>query len=552
MKVNGYFGSVVIGVALITACSAANPAPKSTSPIPTLGPAVAANPTATQPKGGPITEATATDAKSFHLYMTTDITSRDYQFRVYASGLWQRDPRTNLPIPYMAESWSLSEDGRTYTFKLRKDMKWSDGVAITADDFIWTFDQAKKPENKYPYVSILNDIQSYTAADPYTIVATLKDSACTGILIVGQITPLPKHIWQNLPWADPEKNPEILKPSVVSGPWMLSEWKRDEYALFVPNDTYFGGAPKVDSYVVRIVPQSSIQFQMLKAGEIDFAPVSAADYTEAKRAENLVLYQYDPAQPIWYFLGFNFKRPVIQDVELRHALSQAMPRQAIADKIFSGLAKPMLTTYAPPSWAYNPNVPTYEYNIERAREVLDRAGYVVDSDGKRRDKSNNIILLKMYFRSGDKQREQIALVAQEEFRKLGVAVEVTGMESQALFDFLQKKPNEWDIWVGLTRDASDPHFGYQTWSESTIPDINTGSYINKSVEALYAQGNKPPCTTEARKAVYQQIQQVISTDSPYIFLVYTTGYAFANKRLVVNQPGVLGINYRTGDWYIKN
>jgi peptide/nickel transport system substrate-binding protein len=501
-------------------------------------------------KNNKITEALSSDAQSFQLYLTTDTSSRDYQFRVYASGLWQRDPNTNLPIPYMAESWTTSEDGKVYTFKLRKDMKWSDGVPITSSDFVWTFDQANKPENKYPYISILKGIDSYTATDDFTLVIKMNDSTCIGILTVGQITPLPKHTWENLSWTDPAKNPEIMKPSVVSGAWKLKEWKRDEYAEFVPNPAYFGGVPKVDSYIVRIIPQASIQFQMLKSGEVDFAKVSASDYADAKKTEILGLYSFDPAQPTWYFMGFNFKRPLLKDVDLRHALSYAIPRQAIADQIFNGLAKPAYTTFSPPNWAYNPDVPKYEYSIDTAKDILNKADFRLDQNGNRLDKAGNPIKLRIYYTSTDKLREQIALIAQEEFKKLGIASELIGMESKALFDFLSKKDADWEIWMGLARDTSDPYNMYQAWSESTIPAVNTGAYINKNVEDLFNKSNLPPCTIEARKKVFQQIQQIISTDSPYIFLVYNTGYAFANKRIVVNPPGVLGINYQVGDWYI--
>ena len=163
----------------------------------------------------------------------------------------------------------VSSDGRTYTFNLRKDMKWSDGVPITAQDFVWTFEQANNPDNKYPYISVLAGIQSYVAKDDYTLEITLKDSTCTGLLTTGQITPLPQHVWEKLSWSDPDSNPEILQPSVVSGPWKLQEWQKDEYAIFIPNQSYFGTEPAVDSYIVRIVPDPAIQFQMLKSGEVD-------------------------------------------------------------------------------------------------------------------------------------------------------------------------------------------------------------------------------------------------------------------------------------------
>ena len=501
-------------------------------------------------QGGTITEAVGTDAVSFHPYVTTDNTSKTYQFRVYASGLWQRDPQTNLPIPYMAESWTLSNDGTTFTFNLRQDMMWSDGTPITAQDFVWTFNQANNPDNNYPYISIFNDIESYTAEDDYTLEVTLKNPTCAGILTAGQITPLPMHIWQDLPWSDPENNPEILTPSVVSGPWRLQEWRRDEYAIFSPNQSYFDSVPVIDMLVTRIVPDPAVQLQLLTSGEIDFAPVSAAGYGEARQASNLSYYEWSPAQAVWYFIGFNFRRPLLQEDAIRHALSYAMPRESIAEVVFNGLAAPTHSTYSPSNWVYNPDVPMYDFDIDEANNVLNEAGYVLNADGRRLDADGNPIQLTIYYPTGDGQRELIALIAQEQFGELGIEVEVVTLESQALFEYLQNSADEWDMWVGLARDTSDPHFMYQAWSEATIPAINIGAYINPRVEELYAQGNQTPCDIDSRRVVYQEIQQHISEDSAYIFLVALRGYAFVNNRIVVNPVEPLGVNYRMNEWSV--
>lgn len=503
----------------------------------------------TVPKGV-ISEAISTDAISFHPYLTTDRTSRDYQFRVYASGLWQRDPETNLPIPYMASSWDVSDDGKTYTFHLREDMHWSDGVPITADDFVWTYEQAINPENAYPYISILADIVSYTAPDEFTLEVTLKNENCAGILTTGQITPLPKHIWETLPWSDPENNPEIMDPTVVSGAWQLGEWKKDEYAIFAPNETYFEQIPLVDSWTVRIIPDPTIQFQLLQSGEVDYAPVGADNLEAALRSDNLTYYEWGPAQAIWYFIGFNFNRPLLQDIELRHALSYAMPREAIAQTVFNGLAVPTYSTFTPFNWVFNPHVAHYDYDIDEANVILENAGYMLNSDGERLDKEGNPLFLTIHYPTGDTQREQIALIAQEEFSKLGIEVELVSLESQALFEYLQGTPDEWDMWVGLSRDTSDPYFMYQAWSEATIPAVNTGSYINKEIEDLFNQGNLPPCDTATRGEVFKEIQRLISEDSPYIFLVAQQGFAFASDRIEVNPVTPLGVNYRINEWHV--
>ncbi len=503
------------------------------------------------PKGGDYKEVDTSDAKSFQVYQTTDATSGNYQGNVYASGLWMYDPQTLQPIPNMAQSWTVSQDGKTYTFKLRQDMKWSDGVPLTAQDYEWTYQQASNPANKYPYLDNFKDIVSFKAVDDYTLQVTLNSATCVGLSTADAVTPLPKHVWEKLDWSDPTKNPEIQNPTVVSGPYKLQEWKRDDHATFARNDNFFRGAPNLATDTVRIVPNTSVQFQMLKSGEIDSAPVTASDYAEAKKTDILKEYDWNPAASSYSFIGFNLRRPFLQDVEVRHALSYAIPRQAIADKVYNGLAKPTYSDIDPASWAYNPDVPKYDYNMDTAKSTLAKAGYKLDANGKLLDKSGKPVQLKIYYNQGNNEREQIATIAQEQFKQLGIDSTVTGLEFQAYLDYLSKAPYDYDLFVLGWDTTIEPYFDYQVWAESSIPDLNMGAYVNKDVEALFDKANHAPCDTASRKQVFQQIQQKLSADSPYIFLVYDVGYAFLNKRVVPNDPTALGINYFPEKWYLK-
>ncbi len=549
---------LTIALVLLAACA---PAPAAPGGGPTQ-PVGATQPAATQPasqaapasgpvKGGDFKEVDTSDAKSFQPYLVSDATSFSYQGNVFAGGLWTYDPKTLQPTASMAESWDVSPDGKTYTFHLRKDLKWSDGTPLTAQDFQWTYQQASNPANKYPYLDNFKDITSYKAQDDNTIVVTLDAATCTGLSVADAVTPLPKHIWEKLDWSDPTKNPQIQNPTVVSGQYKLQEWKRDDHATFVRNESYFRGATNFDTDTVRIVPNTSVQFQMLKSGEVDFAPVTASDYAEAKKADVLKEYDWDPAAGRYTFLGFNLRRPFLQDVEVRHALSYAIPRQAIADKVYNGLAKPTFANIAPASWAFNPDVPKYDYNMDTAKATLAKAGYKLDSNGKLLDRSGKPITLKIYFNQGNNQREQIATIAQQQFKQLGIDATVTGLEFQAYLEYLSKPPFDYDLYVLGWNTTIDPYFDYQIWSENSIPDLNSGAYVNKQVEALFDQANRPPCDTASRKKVFQQIQQIIATESPYIFLVYNAGYAFVNKRVVPNDPSPLGISYYPEKWYIK-
>ena len=185
--------------------------------------------------GGEYRTVQSSDAVSFHPYLTVDASSSGYQGLVYSGALINVDENTLEFEPYMAEKYEISDDGLTFTFHLRHDLKWSDGVPLTAQDYKWTYDQVMDPVNEYPYRSQVDFIKSYEALDDYTLQVKIDEIYAPALFNIALfIDPLPKHIWENLDWSDPEKNPEINSPSVVSGPYKLKEWQRDQFAVFEP------------------------------------------------------------------------------------------------------------------------------------------------------------------------------------------------------------------------------------------------------------------------------------------------------------------------------
>lgn len=549
---------------LLSACSQGAPtAPSATpTPPPTVGPlpAAGAPPASPSPRaeaspaagrrGGAFVEAATADAVSFHPYTTTDTASSSYYSMVYAGDLWRYNPRTLEPEPDAAESWSISDDKLTYTFKLRRDLKWSDGHPLTSADYKFAFDQASKPENKYPYISNLELIASYEAPDPYTIVVKMKQPIAVGLEAANAIVPLPKHIWENLDWSDPSKNPEIMAPSVASGPFKLQEWKKDDHVTFVANDLFYRGRPLLDSYTIRIVPSQEIAFQMLKSGEVDTAPVTPENYAEAKALPNVTVYEWWPAAANWSYIGFNLRRPLLQDVTVRHALSYAVDRKAIAERIQNNLAQPLYSIFPPSSWVYNPDVPKYEYDPAKARQLLDQAGWQVGPSGMR-EKDGQPIKLKILFGPNtSKVRERIATVLQQWLKDVGVDSEIQGLEWGAYLSALQTPPYDWDLNIGGWQATIEPHWMNQIWREDSIPDLNHVAYVNKRVEQLFDEGVHE-FDHEKRKKIYQEIQAIISEDAPYIFTTYSMAYQAINNRIGGIEPTPLGTGYNIEKWYVK-
>ena len=493
-------------------------------------------------------EAASLDAVSFHPYLTTDTASSSYEGFVYGAGLWRYNPRTLQPEPDAASSWTIADDRLTYTFILRDDLKWSDGTPLTSADYKFAFDQAIKPENKYPYISTLNLIDHYEAPDPHTIVVTMKEPIAVGLESAGAITPLPRHIWQGLDWSDPTRNPEIMAPSVSSGPFKLQEWKKDDQATFVANDLFYRGRPRIDTYTVRIVPSSGIAFQMLKSGEVDYTSITPDQYADAKAQPNLAMYEYWPARAAWSYIGFNLRRPHLQDVNVRHALAQSVDRVAIASRVQNNLAQPNYSIFPATSWVHNPDVPRWEYDPGQARALLDLAGWRSEADGLRQV-GGKPIKLKILFGPNTKTREQIATVLQQWLRDVGVDSEIHSFEWGTYVATLKQAPYDYDLYLGGWSATIEPHWMNQIWREDAIPDLNAGAYVNKEVEGLFGAAVKE-FDPDKRKALYGEIQRIIAEDSPYIFTTSAMRFEPVNTRVGGIEVTRLGLS-DVETWFIR-
>jgi peptide/nickel transport system substrate-binding protein len=502
--------------------------------------------------GGNYTEAVTTDAVNFHPYLTTDTASSGYQGMVYSALLTRRDPQTLEIIPNAAEKWEISPDYTVFTFTLRSDLRWSDGQPITSGDYKWTFDQAMKPENEYPYREVLNFIKSYEAPDPRTIVITVKEKFCPAFEGSDAVEPLPRHIWEKYDWKDPEKNPEIMQPTVGSGPFKLKEWAKDDHVIFEANDSYFQGRPKLDSYTIRIVPESEVAFTMLMNGEVDSGTITPENYEKAKANPKLEMYEWWPARAHWEYIGFNLRKEPLKDIGVRHALAYALDKDTMTDKVMLGLAKRIYSCFPSSSPVYNPDVPHYDYDPAQARTLLAEAGYKPGTDGILEKSGQRLKLRLLYGPNTSKVREKVATIVQAQLKEVGVEAEVQGMEWGAFLEATKQQPGDWDLMVNGWSATIEPHWMWQIWSEEFIPDLNAGAYINKEVKELFQQGGYGDCDEAKRKEVYGKIQRIIAEDSPYIFLFYIKGYDAVNKRIGGIVPSPLGLGYNIEEWYVKS
>ncbi|MEZ4862398.1 MAG: ABC transporter substrate-binding protein [Caldilineaceae bacterium] len=503
--------------------------------------------------GGEYHDVSTSDAVSFHPYLTTDTASSGYQAMVWAGGLLRLDENTLNYIPNMAESYEISADGLTFTFHLRHGMEWSDGQPITAQDFQWTYDQVKNPDNGFPYLSQLDFIDTYQALDDYTLQITIKEVYAPALgQMSALITPLPKHVWEKLDWQDPEKNPEINSPSVVSGPYKLVEWKRDQYVTFEANDKYwYHGAPNITKYTIEIVPDQDVAYQKMKSGESDTGVITPEKLDEARKLPNINVYEWWPAAATWSYIGLNMRDGfATHDINVRHGLAYAIDKNLLTDQVMLGQAKRLCSVFPETSWVYNPDVPCYDYDTQKATDAFAQAGYTL-KDGQMVDQDGKQLELKLiYGPNTSKVRELIAVTVQDYLSKIGIKVDIQALEWSSYLDALHADKPDWDMFIGGWASTIEPHIMYTIFAESSIPNLNAEAYINKDVEKLFQEGGAT-YDTAVRKEKYGEVQKIIAEDSPYIFLFYQKAWSGQNKRIQGIEPTALGIGWNSEDWYIQ-
>jgi len=503
-------------------------------------------------RGGEYRTVQSSDAVSFHPYLTVDASSRGYQGLVYSGALINVDENTLEFEPYMAESYEISDDGLTFTFHLRQDIQWSDGTPLTAQDYKWTYDQVMDPANEYPYRSQVDFITSYEALDDYTIQVKIDEIYAPALFNIALfIDPLPKHVWENLDWSDPEKNPEINSPSVVSGPYKLQEWQRDQFVIFEANENYwYHGQPNIQEYIIETVPDQDIAFQKLKTGESDSSSMTPEQLEEARTLDHVTVYEWWPAATTWTYIGLNMREGYLtNDINIRRGLAYAIDKKLLVDEVWLGQARRLCAIYAPTSWAHNPDVPCYEYNPDQALEEFAKAGYTLEGDKLVDENGEQLTLRFLYGPNTSPTAELIAVTIQDFLKEVGIDMTIEALEWASFLEATSVDEPTWDMFLGGWRSAIEPHSAATVWAEENIPQLNSVAYIDPEMTEWFEKAGAT-YDREERKAAYGKVQEIIAADLPYITLAYRKSASAINNRVQGIEPTVLGIDWNREDWYI--
>jgi peptide/nickel transport system substrate-binding protein len=381
--------------------------------------------------------------------------------RMIYIGLTDYDAKGEV-VPGLAEKWSVSSDKLTYTFSLRKDVKWHDGKPFTAADVKFTFERILDPEVGSWLRGFLENVSGVETPDDYTAVVRLRAPSPT-LLYNTWHGILPKHIWDK---EDFKKSAYNGTP-VGTGPFKLTQWQRNDQAVFVANESYFRGRPYLDRVIFKAISDPSVAAVALERGEVDylspFGLIGGAPYHLVKTLEqkpNLQVRVSETTQTQYLYMRID-KSP-FDNLKVRQAIAHAINKQEVSDRITAGHGKP-LDARVPPliAWAHEANVAAYKYDPAQANRLLDEAGLRRGADG---------IRFKTKIHANPGPRQIMSELFREHLRAIGIDAEIV--------------TSDWAAYIGGIRDRRTVEGMWTLWQATYIPDpeILLYTYASKEIK----------------------------------------------------------------------
>jgi peptide/nickel transport system substrate-binding protein len=468
------------------------------------------------------------------LFAPLNDTDRDLATLVF-SGLTRLGPEGEV-IPDLAESWDISEDGLSYTFHLRRDVKWDDGVAFTAEDAIFTFELlADKHLPSDPTLGQLWRQVSCNAPDEFTLLCELPEPFAP-FLAHATIGLLPKHILQGTTGATIADSPFNQLP-VGTGPFRLAELDQTK-AILRANPTYYGEPPAMDRIEFRFYPDPSTAAAALSRGEVQgllLGPsASQEDFDLLTSTENLRAYTAN--RTAYTVLFLNNSQPPFDDKTLRQAVALSINVDDIIGKLLGNRAVRADSPMVPGTWAFNPELEPRPYDLEKAGSLLDEAGWRMTDSGIRQKKGKELRISLMT----DQDPLRIAL-AQEIANQLaatGIQVTVAPQDSGDLVqEFLV--PHQYQAAIFGWDPGVDPD-PYPAWHSSEVkPDgANLAGYQSEDADRVIEEARQTT-DLDKRKTLYNTFQQKFQEDVPSVLLYYPVFTYFVAEKIQNIELGTL-------------
>lgn len=498
------------------------------------------------------TVALQNDVDSFNPFLGIEATSFEMWALTY-DYMITYSMKDMSPRPGLATAWKTSDDGLTWTFDIRDGVKWSDGEMLTAADIAFTYNRILDggPEAS-TWGSYLTGVETVEAPDATTVVLSLKEP--NAVLPLLPIPIVPEHIWKGVS-EDAMKSysaePENGEPVVGSGPFRLVEGTAGGSTYqFEANPDYWQGAPNIDRVVFRVFKSEDPAVQALIKGEVDFVEdITPLQVKALQGRPGITAHSGD--SPGFDEIAFNTgsvdlktgdpigdPNPAVLDPAFRRALGYALDRDLIIEKAYQGAGQPGSTIIPPAYTGFRWQPPAdeaYTFDLDKAGQLLDAAGYTVGDDGLRTQPDGTPIgELRLFARAESKTSLDVMDYFKEWLGELGIEASVQAVESNKLTGIILDGEFDAFEWGWYVEPDPSSMLAYLTCDQ--LGGWNDAWYCNKKYDALYAQQGRA-LDDAKRVEIVKQMQQMLYEDAPYLVTAYTTiGEAARTDRFACFEP----------------
>lgn len=496
----------------------------------------------------------AVDPDSLNPVLATDGYHGMITSRVFDT-LLTYDIETGLPKPELAESWTISNDGLLYSFKIRPNVLFHDGKPLTAEDVKFTFDSIKNPKVDAAHLqNYYGSLEKVEVKSPLEIQFKMKEPYYRNLIMLGLTEILPKHIYGS---TDFNKNPANRAP-IGSGPYKFIKWNTGRSIELKRNENYWGlqdpahkDLNNFNEILIRIITDATVAVMAMKKGDLDEIDPNPTmwvkDFADPIFEQKFYKLKFETEDGNGYrYIGWNLRLPKFQSKKVRQALSMAMPREEINKKIMNNLVSLAVGPFPSNSEKTDPSVKPLPYDLERAKALLAEEGWKDTNGDGILDKNQEKFTFELLFAAGVPENERIALIYQQSLKSLGIEMTIRNLEWTVFLKQLDE--NKFDsvfmAW-GSSLD-SDP---YQIWhsSQSVKGGSNRIGFKNERVDQILTEARKT-LDREKRNVLYREFSRIIADEAPYTFIFQRPNLAIIDKRFEGVLPvGKLGLN--APRWY---
>jgi peptide/nickel transport system substrate-binding protein len=461
------------------------------------------------------------------------------------------------PVPDIAEDIEVSTDVKTYTFRLKQNMTFTDGQPLTAKDVVFTIERAvDNRTGSYWQGRLLaiegadeySDQRADTIAgletpDDFTVVMNLVAPDSTWLLTISDFAGLgilPAHVLQDIPPDELQQHPFSLNPDVTAGVFTFTDYETDQFVELTRNENYGGDKAKLDKVFFKILTPD-VAIAQLETGEIDVSSVPVAELERLTSNPDLSIVSVP--SPSVDFLTLNLTKPYFQDKRVRQAMMYALDREAVVDAIFAGEATVVNQSIIGPDWMGNPDVNPYSFDPDQAKQLLAEANW--DSG----------LTVELIYVPGTKSRDAYIPIIQQQLTDVGMKVELRPMES-AEYTRRRNTDHDFDIAVvggGVFRQDPNVSAKYFETKNFVPGGANYSHYSNPRVDELFEAGRATTDLTE-RKTIYTEVATILNDEVPWVFLWSPNSiFAHTNRLVGFDPPSYVNTPmWNADDWTVTD